>query len=116
MYKRQQKDSVKIRRKAVELAIPCLTSLDTADALANSLKSRYTQHTTELVDINHMRKTREAVPFVKMVGCGNDYILSLIHISASACTNGKSFTPRRILRKWRNRTPGFWKRSGNEGK
>ena len=37
------RDSVKIRRKAVEHAIPCLTSLDTASALANILKSGYTQ-------------------------------------------------------------------------
>lgn len=48
------RDSVKIRRKAVEHAIPCLTSLDTASALANILKSGYTQDNTELVDINHM--------------------------------------------------------------
>jgi len=48
------RDSVKIRRKAVEHAIPCLTSLDTADALANILKSGYTQDNIELVDINHM--------------------------------------------------------------
>ncbi len=48
------RDSVKIRRKAVELGIPCLTSLDTASALADSLKSGYTPYTTELVDINHM--------------------------------------------------------------
>lgn len=48
------RDSVKIRRKAVEHAIPCLTSLDTASALANILKSGYTQDNTELIDINHM--------------------------------------------------------------
>jgi carbamoyl-phosphate synthase large subunit len=48
------RDSVKIRRKAVEAAIPCLTSLDTANALANSLKSRYSQKNTELIDINNM--------------------------------------------------------------
>lgn len=29
-----QLDSVKMRRKTVELGIPCLTSLDTANALA----------------------------------------------------------------------------------
>ena len=68
------RDSVKIRRKAVELAIPCLTSIDTANALANSLRSRYTQNSTELVDINHMRTERSVLHFTKMQGCGNDYI------------------------------------------
>lgn len=68
------RDSVKIRRKAVEASIPCLTSLDTANALANSLKSRYSQSNTELVDINHMRSARQKLSFTKMQGCGNDYI------------------------------------------
>lgn len=68
------RDSVKIRRKAVESAIPCLTSLDTASALANSLKSRYSQSNTELVDINHMRSERLQLAFTKMQSCGNDYI------------------------------------------
>lgn len=67
-------DSVKIRRKAVESAIPCLTSLDTANALANSLKSRYSQKNTELIDINNMRSERLKLEFTKMQSCGNDYI------------------------------------------
>lgn len=68
------RDSVKMRRQAVETAIPCLTSLDTANALANSLKSRYSQSNTELVDINHMRSERLKLHFTKMQSCGNDYI------------------------------------------
>ncbi|MEN6459899.1 MAG: carbamoyl-phosphate synthase large subunit [Syntrophomonas sp.] len=68
------RDSFKLRRKAVETAIPCLTSLDTANALANSLKSRYSQSSTELVDINHMRSERLQLSFSKMQSCGNDYI------------------------------------------
>lgn len=48
------RDSVKMRRKASLLGIPCLTSLDTANALAQSLKSRYNEMNTELVDINNM--------------------------------------------------------------
>lgn len=68
------RDSVKIRRIAVEHAIPCLTSLDTADALANCLLSRYTQNSTELVDINNMRQTRVPLRFTKMHGTGNDFI------------------------------------------
>ncbi len=68
------RDSVKIRRKAVERSIPCITSIDTANALADSLKSRYTQKTTELVDINHMRTEKMKLQFVKMNGTSNDYI------------------------------------------
>jgi len=49
------RDSVKLRRKTVERNIPCLTSIDTANALASSLKSRYSVHNIELVDINNMR-------------------------------------------------------------
>ncbi len=68
------RDSVKIRRKAVERAIPCLTSLDTANAVADSLLSRYSEFNTELVNINNLRKGRQKREFVKMQGCGNDYI------------------------------------------
>ena len=68
------RDSVIIRRKAVERSIPCLTSIDTANALADSLKSRYTPLSTELVDINHMRSDKVKLVFTKMSACGNDYI------------------------------------------
>lgn len=68
------RDSVKIRRKTVERNIPCLTSIDTANALVASLKSRYSQHSTELVDINNMRSEKMKYHFTKMHGCGNDYI------------------------------------------
>lgn len=68
------RDSVKIRRKAVERNIPCLTSIDTANAVADSLKSKFSDVSTELVDINHMRSERMKLKFTKMQGCGNDYI------------------------------------------
>lgn len=68
------RDSVKIRRKAVERSIPCLTSIDTAHAVADSIKSRYSELNCELVDINHMRTRRTQLKFTKMHGCGNDYI------------------------------------------
>lgn len=68
------RDSVKIRRKTVERAIPCLTSIDTANALADSMKSRYSQINIELVDINHLRTESKLLHFVKMQGIGNDYI------------------------------------------
>ena len=67
-------DDVKIRRKAVERSIPCLTSLDTAGVVADSIRSRYSPHCTELVDINHLRGERPRLAFTKMEGCGNDYI------------------------------------------
>ena len=59
----------------MQLSIPCLTSLDTANALADIMASRYTQDNTELVDINHMRRPRQRLTFYKMEGTGNDYIL-----------------------------------------
>jgi carbamoyl-phosphate synthase large subunit len=67
-------DDVKIRRRATTLGIPCLTSLDTADALAESLFSGYNEMNTELVDINNMRSERMRLEFTKMHGAGNDYI------------------------------------------
>ncbi len=67
---------MKIRRKAIERAIPCLTSIDTANALADSLKSRFSEETTELVDLNHMRTQKMPLKFVKMNGTSNDYIYS----------------------------------------
>ncbi|MGN1467926.1 MAG: carbamoyl-phosphate synthase large subunit [Ruminococcus sp.] len=68
------RDSVKIRRKTVERNIPCLTSIDTANALADCLRSRYSEHNTELVDINNMREKKMKIKFTKMQGIGNDYI------------------------------------------
>ena len=68
------RDSVKIRRKAIERNVPCLTSLDTAAALADSIKSRYSEFSTELVDINNLRTEKTELKFTKMQGTGNDYI------------------------------------------
>ena len=68
------RDSVKIRRKTVEWNIPCLTSIDTANAIAMSLRSKYTESSTEIVDINNLRKEKQHLEFTKMQGCGNDYI------------------------------------------
>ena len=45
-----------LHRKAMILGIPCMTSLDTAHALADILGSRFSLENTELVDINRMRK------------------------------------------------------------
>ena len=67
-------DYTVLHRKAMQLSIPCLTSLDTAGALADIMASRYTAQNTELVDINNMRAWRQKIPFAKMQSCGNDYI------------------------------------------
>jgi carbamoyl-phosphate synthase large subunit len=67
-------DDVKLRRKACALGVPCLTSIDTANALADSLLSDYSEINTELVDINHLRSSRTQLNFSKMHGCSNDYI------------------------------------------
>ncbi|MBQ2677151.1 MAG: carbamoyl-phosphate synthase large subunit [Clostridia bacterium] len=68
------RDSVIIRRKAVEHNIPCLTSIDTANAIASSIKSRYSEVSIELVDINNLRSEKQKLNFCKMQACGNDYI------------------------------------------
>ncbi|MEA4964789.1 MAG: carbamoyl-phosphate synthase large subunit [Oscillospiraceae bacterium] len=66
---------IALHRRAVQLSIPCFTSLDTANALADIIASRYSQQNTELVDINHMRAKRRKLHFSKMQGTGDDYIL-----------------------------------------
>ncbi|MBQ3278781.1 MAG: carbamoyl-phosphate synthase large subunit [Clostridia bacterium] len=43
-----------LHRRAMLLGIPCMTSLDTANALADILGSRFSAENTKLVDINHM--------------------------------------------------------------
>ena len=67
-------DYIALHRQALRLNLACLTSLDTANALADSIASRYTQDNTELVDINHMRTCRRRLHFLKMQGTGNDYL------------------------------------------
>jgi carbamoyl-phosphate synthase large subunit len=67
-------DDVKIRRKACSLGVPCLTSVDTANALVDGLLSGYSEINTELVDINRLRTERMKLPFTKMQSCGNDFI------------------------------------------
>ena len=67
-------DYIALHRRAMQLGIPCLTSLDTAMALADIIASLFTQENTELVDINSMRLWRQRIKFSKMQSCGNDYI------------------------------------------
>ncbi|MCL1901508.1 MAG: carbamoyl-phosphate synthase large subunit, partial [Firmicutes bacterium] len=68
------RDSVKIRRKACSLGIPCLTSIDTANAIAESGLSGYTEQNVELININNMRKSQLVVPFSKLQTGGVDFI------------------------------------------
>ena len=67
-------DYIALHRRALQLSIPCFTSLDTANALADIIASRYSEGNTELVDINHMRHERQTLKFAKMQGTGDDYI------------------------------------------
>ncbi|MDD4699993.1 MAG: carbamoyl-phosphate synthase large subunit, partial [Oscillospiraceae bacterium] len=89
-----ERDSVKIRRKAVECRIPCLTSIDTARALCDSLENFKDTHELAMVNIADLNKKieigkdncRSGLPmqsvvkgkkplkFTKMHGIGNDYI------------------------------------------
>ncbi len=80
-------DEVKMRRKACMLGIPCLTSLDTATAVANSLKSGYNEYNTEIIDVNNLRDVRMKLHFTKMHGCRNDYIY--LNCFDNAATNGR---------------------------
>jgi carbamoyl-phosphate synthase large subunit len=67
-------DYIVLHRRAMQLSIPCFTSLDTAEALCRILASHYSEENTEPVDINAMRQSRRTIPFTKMQSDGNDYI------------------------------------------
>ena len=70
-----QADSVRMRRHAVERDIPCLTAIDTANAIANCLKSKYTARNVDLIDINKLRESKQKISFCKMDSTGNDFIV-----------------------------------------
>ena len=67
-------DYIKLHNRANQLGIAVITSLDTANAVADIIASRYKQTNTELVDINNMRKEKGILKFSKMQGTGDDYI------------------------------------------
>ncbi len=69
------RDFIHLNHRCVQLGIPCLTSLDTANALTDILASRYNQRNTELIDICHLRAQRQSFRFAKLQTCGNDYIV-----------------------------------------
>lgn len=70
-----QKDSVRLRRHTVDRDIPCLTSLDTANALAGALESFYSTRNIELININALRMHKETVRFTKMESTGNTFLI-----------------------------------------
>ncbi|MCH5314838.1 MAG: carbamoyl-phosphate synthase large subunit [Eubacterium sp.] len=67
-------DYIKLHNRANQLGIATITSLDTANAIADIIASRYKQTNTELIDINDMRKEKGVLKFSKMEGTGDDYI------------------------------------------
>ena len=72
--KKSINDYIRLHNRANQLGIATLTSLDTANALADIIASKYNQNNTELVDINNMRKNKGILKFSKMQGTGDDYI------------------------------------------
>ena len=68
-------DFIKLHHHAILLGITVLTALDTANALADIIASRFTEDNTELVDINALRSEKLKLAFTKMQSCGNDYIV-----------------------------------------
>ena len=65
---------LRLHRRALQLSVACLTSLDTANALADILLSRFNQYNTELTDITRLRTEKQKISFIKMQGTGDDYI------------------------------------------
>ncbi len=67
-------DYIALSRRALQLSIPCFTSLDTANAAADIIAGRFNESNTELVDINDMSMEKQLIKFSKMQATGDDYI------------------------------------------
>ena len=52
------RDSVKFRRKATELSIPCITALDTARVLVDELRGDHDVSKIDLVDISTLHRKK----------------------------------------------------------
>ena len=83
---------IALHRKALQHGVACLTSLDTANALADIIASRYNQQNTELVDINNMRTDPMTIKFSKMQGTGDDYIFIENFDGSITCPESLSLT------------------------
>ena len=68
-------DFIRLHHHAILLGITVLTALDTANALADIIASKFTEDNTELVDINNLRSEKLKLNFTNMQSCGNDYIV-----------------------------------------
>jgi carbamoyl-phosphate synthase large subunit len=90
--KQSADDYIAIHRKCILKSVACLTSLDTANALANIIASRFNIGNTELVDINNLRTEKEKLHFTKMQGTGNDYIYFENFDGAITCPESLSIT------------------------
>lgn len=86
------RDYIEIHRKCILQSVTCLTSLDTANALANIIASHFNLGNTELVDINNLRTEKSKLNFVKMQGTGNDYIYFKNFNSEITCPESLSIT------------------------
>lgn len=73
-FKDSVRDYIAIHRKCILQSVTCLTSLDTANAFADIIASRFNLNNTELIDINNLRTEKSKLNFSKMQGTGNDYI------------------------------------------
>ncbi len=65
-----KRDSVRLRRKAVELSIPCITAVDTANALVDCLRSDHSLKNIPLVDIAtlyHKKLTHKITSCVQII-------------------------------------------------
>ncbi len=67
-------DYMLLSRKALLHGVPCFTSLDTANAAADIIASRFSEDTTELINICAMRNAKQEIHFSKMQATGDDYI------------------------------------------
>ena len=83
---------VNLHRRAMQAGVPCFTSPDTANAMADILAAGYRCDNTELVDINHMRTGRALLRFAKMEATGDDYIFAENFDGRVTCPESLSIT------------------------
>ena len=74
LYDDTIQEYIELHREAIRHSIATVTAMDTANAMADMMTSRFHLSNTELVNLNNMRKEHQLLPFAKMQGSGNDYI------------------------------------------